>query len=249
MLYVRKVLVERFKNHSGYGFLDFLNKIIYKKKKRIKKENMKLFFNDQFKSKLIDSIENIENNSVIEIVVVIKRISGNYLHVPLLYGIAFFLFTIAWFIFSPFGYDFNHPLVYGIILLSFFLGFLICQTIKPLERLFIKNETMDKNVELKARAIFQKSGMHHTNKKIGTLIYASLFEKKVFLVSDRGSENAIPLEEWKNIQNSFQNVFKTSNLEDEFIKALRACQPIFSKYLPPIENDINELPDFIEVDI
>lgn len=210
---------------------------------------MKGFFNYSFKNKLIHSIQNIEKDSLIEVVVVIKRISGEYLHIPFLYGMISFILTFIWLVFSPVFYDFNLPLVYGIWLLSFFIGYLVGQVFSPLQRIFIKKASMQKNVELKARAIFQKSGMHHTQSKIGTLIYVSLFERKVFIIADSGAETAIPLTEWESINANFQTIFQSPNIEDEFLKVLQGCQPIFSKYLPTVKNKINELPDFIEIDI
>jgi len=204
-------------------------------------------FNVDFKTKLYKSISEIENNSMVEIVTIIKSKSGRYRETSLWCAVIFMIFIYTFFMFAPI--EFNVYLIYIFTILGFFAGFAACELIHPLQKLAIPKKQINKNVELFARAIFQKGGIRHTKEKIGVLFFISLFEEKTMIIPDRGAETAIPAEEWEKINLGFQNIFKSQNIPDAIISELNNCLPIFSKYIPPVENDINELPDNLDVDI
>ncbi len=204
-------------------------------------------FNEAFRTKLYETIETIENNSLVEIVVIIKAQSDKYKDIPLLAGIVFSFLLYTFFMFSPFEFDVF--INYVFTLLSFFAVFGLFASIPFLHSLLIKKAKKQKAVEIAARAIFQKGGIRFTNDKIGTLIYVSYFEKQVYILPDRGAKTAVPDEEWKTINENFQSIFNSQNIADELINQLANCKDIFSKYIPPIENDINELPDNLDVEL
>lgn len=206
-------------------------------------------FDQNFRTELWKTIEDIENHSLVEIVVLIKPRSDRYAAVPVWWGVGFLFATFAFLLFSPFTFDFNNPLVYGSLILSFFVGYLLAAALNPLQRLFLRKEKMKKQAEIMGRAYFQKGGMRHTNDKIGTLIYCSVFEKCVCIIPDRGAENAIPPEDWEKIRTGFNSIFATSDPAKALLNELKACQPIFSEYIPPIENDINEIPDDLDIEL
>ena len=47
----------------------------------------------------------------------------------------------------------------------------------------------------------------------------------------------------------FQTIFEKDNPAKAVIEELQACKPLFNKYIPPIEDDINELPDDLEINL
>ena len=205
------------------------------------------YFNEDYKTNLYKTIEDIENNSLVEIVVIVKERSADYKDILLWFAFAFMVFAYTLFMFTPL--EFDPFLIYFFTILSFFIGFGIIFFIPALKRLFIKKKRQKKAVEIFGRAIFQKGGIRFTDEKIGVLIYASVFEKEVIVIADRGAEVAIPEEEWQTIKKGFDNVFYQSNPAEKLLENLQACKSIFSQYIPPIENDINELPDDLEVDL
>lgn len=204
-------------------------------------------FNETFRTKLYETIELIENNSLVEMVVIIKPQSSRYRDIPVWSGIVFSFLLYTFFMFSPF--EFGVYLIYGMTILSFFFVFGLFSISNFLHSLFVKKSRMTRNVEINARAIFQKGGIRFTQERIGTLVYISLLEKLVFILPDRGAENAIPVDEWKEIKQDFQSIFDTRDVPGELINKLNKWQPIFAKYIPPVENDINELPDDMNVEL
>ena len=86
--------------------------------KNNKKIDMKQF-NDDFKSKLYETIEYIENHSLVEVVSVIKAKSGNYREISLwIAAVAMFL-TSSWLMFSKFEVDVYY--IYLITIVSFII--------------------------------------------------------------------------------------------------------------------------------
>ena len=100
-----------------------------------------------------------------------------------------------------------------------------------------------------ARALFQKGGLQHTSTEIGTLIYLSLLEKKTFIVADRGAQMAIPAEEWQKINQQLQNIFNTNNPAQALLTELAHCNATFARYIPALANNINELPNDLQIEL
>jgi len=204
-------------------------------------------FNEDFKSKLYEIIEDIENNSLVEVVSIIKSKSGNYRDISLWLASTFMFLTASWLMFSKFEVDVYY--IYLITIVSFIIFYLLTELFKPFKRLFISKKRLGRNTEIYGRAIFQKGGISFTNERIGVLFYLSLFEKQVFILPDRGALTSVPDEEWQEMNKRFQTVFFQHNIAEAFIDELRNCKAVFSKYILPIENDINELPDDLEVNL
>ena len=204
-------------------------------------------FNDDFKSNLYETIEDIENNSLVEIVAIFKSKSGNYKDISLWFAAAFMLVSASFFMFSPIVFDIY--MIFLFTFISFIIGYLFAELVRPVKRLFISKKRMRKNIELYSRAIFQKGGIRFTNERIGILIYVSLFEKKVEIIPDRGAMTAVPDELWEQTNNNFNTIFSFGDVPNAFITELKRTKAIFAEYILPIENDINELPDDLEVDL
>lgn len=202
-------------------------------------------FNEEFRTNLYKTIEEIENNSLVEIVTIVKSRSENYKDISLWAGFIILVLTYSFFMFSPFEFDVY--LIYFFTIASFFIGYFIFSLIDGLKILFTSKKRKKKSVEIMARAIFQKGGIRFTNDKIGVLIFCSVVEKEVFILADRGAETMIPEEEWEHINKRFSHIFLTGDPAKNLINELEECKSIFNKYIPPIENDINELPDDLNV--
>ena len=204
-------------------------------------------FNQDFKTKLYSTIEYIENNSLVEVVTIVKASSSKYYDFAIMMGAIFMAVFHTYFIFSPFEYD--PYLIYLITLLSFVGGYFLVELIPSFKRLLISKKRKQRMVEIYGRAIFQKGGIRFTNDKIGVLIFVSLFEKTAMIIPDRGAETKVPDEEWQKIKEGFNNIFNFDDVPTALLNELQKCKPIFAEYILPIENDINELPDDLEVDL
>ena len=196
---------------------------------------------------MVDSVREIESKSSAEIVAVVKIRSGNYNDIALWSGFAVMFIVYSFFMFSPF--DFDVYLIYILSLLSFFVGYAKVRIFNFITFFLTKKARMAHNAEVYARAIFQKGGIRHTTGKTGVLFYLSLFEKQVVILADRGAQNAIPAQEWEKINESFQKIFTNKNHRAAFVETLKNCSTVFAEYLPILPDDVNELPDDLDIEI
>ncbi len=205
------------------------------------------FFKEEFKNKLYETIEDIENNSLVEVVAIIRQQSEKYRDVGFLVSSVLTALFYTILIFIPVEID--PYLIYLSTLIFFLIVFFIYMGIPFLHRLFIPNKRIDRAVELLSRAIFQKGGIRFTKEKIGVLFFVSIFEKRVVILPDRGAQMSVPQEEWDKLQMQFDKIFDTEDASESFLKVLSSAKEIFAKYIPPVEDDINELPDNLKVDL
>lgn len=206
-----------------------------------------IFFNDSFRTKLYETIQQIEQLSVAEIVVIVRKKSEKYRDISLIYSIcaSFLVFTVLMFIRK----EIDAYIIFLITVFVFPLIFFTIELISKFHRLLICSKRINKSVEIIARALFQKGGIRFTKKRIGILIYVSLFEKKVIVLADKGVLEAVPYEDIENFEKELNNIFSSINKEDVFIDALSTLKRILPQYLPPVDNDINELPDNLSVEL
>ncbi len=207
---------------------------------------MKKALATEFQTRLWDAVRAVEQDSQVEVVVVIRSRSEGYRDIALLWGIFGALLSFTYIMFSP---DlFEDWLVYCTPVLGFAIGYAFA--LWPwITRLGVGKRRLQKSVEIMARALFQKGGIQHTQAKTGVLVYCSWLEKSVYVLPDKGAEMALPVEEWQRLRADFQSVFASSQPTEVLIMQLHKSQLLFSRYLPRLANDINELPDAMEIDL
>ncbi len=207
----------------------------------------KAFTSRSFKINLVNLIKEIENSSLVEIVVISKpksyHYNDNYLWAS--FGVMAVAFTFM--MFAPI--IINMYLIYIYTMLSFIGTYLLLHIFPFLGRLFISKSKMARNVDIYGRAIFQKAGIRYTQERIGVLFYISYFEKMVYVIPDRGAFMRLPEDLWAQISKDMNSIFHSAFPASAFLKKLEGLKEIFAKYIPPIENDINELPDKINVNL
>ncbi|PZN72739.1 MAG: hypothetical protein DM484_23980 [Candidatus Methylumidiphilus alinenensis] len=204
-------------------------------------------FNNAIHPKIGNIISQIESHSHAELVVIVKSRIQGYSEYPLAVGASLAFMTLTFFRFSPEFYE--DWVIYAGTVLGFVLGAVLSGGIPSILRLLIGRKRLEKSAEIMARACFQKGGIHHTRDKTGVLIFIAFWEQQIVILPDRGVESAIPLAEWEKIQQDFRGVFRATNPGTAFVAKLEAMQTVFSRYIPQVEGDINELPDNLEVDL
>lgn len=206
---------------------------------------MKRFVSDDFRSRLEKIIGEIECNSQAEVVVIIKPHSGDYADLPLLAGTVSSVISLTLLMFLPQPFS-DITIYFGTI--AALLGFLVLVRIIPsLQRRMAGRTRLRRNTDIMSRAVFQKGGMHHTRNKIAILFYVSIFEQDVRIVADKGAQLAVHQEDWETVEKRFRNMFTSDKPDQYLLEALQECVPVFHEHIPPVENDLQELPDLIDV--
>lgn len=208
---------------------------------------MQKIFNETFQAQLYEAVQAIEKESDAEIVTIAYSHSDSYRAVSLTSAAITTYLSYSVLMFAPtLISDFT---LYVVPILVFMGTFFLIDKVNFVKQYLIPKKKKEKNVEIYARALFQKAGIHHTERHTGLLIFISLLEKKVQLIPDRGIQNAIKSEDWGKIQAYFDAIFETNEVEKGILKALEQCKSIFALHLPILPDDINELPDYIEISL
>ena len=135
---------------------------------------MKKELPSDFQTQLWEAVKSIERHSQAEVVVVLRASSHVYHAIPLAWGICAAWISHTYMMYAP---DlFENWLVYYVPIFAFVVSYSFGH-LPAIKRLCSKKSVLQKNVEMMARAIFQKGGIHHTRAKTGVLIYCSFWNK------------------------------------------------------------------------
>lgn len=200
-----------------------------------------------FQDKIGRLIAAVEATTAAELVVVWRSSSGAYAECPLAVGSAMAFLALSYFRFSPM--DFDDWMIYAGTILAFVLGSLATAAFPPLLRVVAGRRRMAKSSEIMARACFQKGGLHLTRDRTGVLLFVSNLEQQVWILADRGVETAIPQAEWARTSKALASLFRHDTPQEALLAQLSDLGELFARYLPKVEDDINELPDHLEIDL
>jgi putative membrane protein len=204
-------------------------------------------FDTEFQSWLYEAVQHIEKKSSVELMVIISPHSNTYPEVPLRTGFVTMFSVFTALVFSPLEY--GAYFFYSLTVAAFIIGYILPYFSEFIKRLSLGKRTLARNTEIRARATFQKVGMHNTKNETGVLIYISSFERVVHILPDRGARLAIPEDVWKKMEVEVAKVFKAENAKQHLLMTLDALVPLFAKHMPAQPDDINELPETIEIDL
>lgn len=204
-------------------------------------------FDDNFRTKLYDGVAEIENNSQAEAVVIIKKSSGRYTPYSFAAAAILCFVVFTFFMFAPI--DFDIYFMYGISVIVFGAALALFTFVPALQRLIVPKKVRRKNAEIYARAIFQKGMIYNTMEHTGFLIYCSVTEQEAIFMPDHGITLLFDDVDMQKLNSMVNNIFAANDVPAEILRVMHESVPIFAKYLPHREDDINELPDDLDVDL
>jgi uncharacterized membrane protein len=142
-------------------------------------------------------LHELELRSEAEVVLVVRKVSGNYRDIDYLFGGALAFLALCLILFSPWEVDdFSIPLP---VLLVFFAGAWFCRA-THLRRYLTRKKRREHFVRHAAEACFVEKGLHLTSKRTGILIYLSTLEGRGEILTDRGATDAISPEKLAHFQ-------------------------------------------------
>lgn len=117
--------------------------------------------------------------------------------------------------------------------------------ILPLKKLFISDKEIKAEVEEAAVNAFYKNDLYKTRDKTGVLIYISVFERKVWVLADKGINSKVDAETWSEIVSIIVSGIKEKKQGEAIVKAIGRTGQILSKHFPCKKDDTNELTNLI----
>ncbi|MDD5549491.1 MAG: TPM domain-containing protein [Sulfurovaceae bacterium] len=198
--------------------------------------------NKQMKLDIEKAIAKVEEKSSCELVAVITQKSGNYSFIALLIASMLTLMLPAFIlIYRPFV---DALLVYQIQIVFFVLVFLLL-SIENILILFLPKSILNKKAKLKAFETFNILGLQKTSNHQAVMIYVSVYERYVQILTDSGVNSQIDNDVWQNTVNKFTAMVKNKKFGAGYLKAIEEIGEILIEKFPVQENDKNELPNYL----
>ncbi len=199
------------------------------------------FLSPEARKGAVEAVRSVEAASSAEVVICVRRFSGRYLAADLLFGSLFAMGFLCVLLFAP--TPFPVETMPAEVLFAYLLGAFLCSFCPCLRRWLTCRKHMEENVRRSARSAFFDGGVFRTEGGTGVLVYASLLERRVEVVCDRGILFSAADPDWKEVLDSLQKSVRRHSDVRPFLAALRAMGPVLAKRHPRQADDANELPD------
>ena len=128
-------------------------------------------------------------------------------------------------------------------LLLYFPARLLVSRVEALQRPFLSRSRLAETVRERAVRAFYEKGLYRTRGETGILIFISLFERKVWILGDRGINDRIPAEAWQGLALRLSRGMGEGRGCDALCDVIAACGEELGRHFPSGADDRNELTD------
>jgi putative membrane protein len=213
------------------------------------KDLAKKFLSDDERARVNTAVKEAEKLSAGEIVVMIISASYQY---PLatVIGAAAFALPLA-LIFTPLTGAWlwiggqNMWLFLGFLTVFFILFHEIIKRSPWLKRFFISRSEIDDEVEEAAITNFFDRDLYRTRDETGVLVLISVFERRVWILADRGINAKVPEGRWDEIVKMITDGIKQKRAADSICTAVEKIGAILAAHFPIKPDDTDELKNLI----
>lgn len=196
-------------------------------------------FDRSFEEKLIQTIADIEEKTSVEVVVAIAPSSDSYIDAYFKGGLIMLFVMLIFVLYAP--VYFPEYLIPVDLAAACALGALMVWLFTPIKRSLVSHKRKERYVNTAANAYFRENGLAETIDRTAFLAYISVTERKCKLIADKGILDALPKKEWQSIETAFRDGIANEILPETILNLLPVVVPPFSRYLPPAEENIDEL--------
>jgi len=190
--------------------------------------------------KIRRAVAQVESRTRGEIVPMIVRASDAYSHLCMIGGL---VFAVAGFVVGLVLWPALHPswlLLFEIG--GYFMGSLLFRIDRVL-RLFLSDREMEARVFDRALRAFYEHNLHATRDATGILILASLLERRVQILADRGIHQKVGDAAWHGAAKALTRALKEKRTGDGFCEAIAICGDLLAHHFPASGVNPNELPN------
>jgi putative membrane protein len=197
-------------------------------------------FTDDDYDAITRAVEQAEEKTTAELVVVIHPFSGSYRDIAYLFGAGVTWLVLIFILFSSWEIEpYTIPLE---ILPFFFVPALLC-LVTPLRRWLTTARRRKRQVQAAARDAFFSEGVGNTRAHTGVLIYLSALERTVEVLADTGVLRTVPAAEWNDFLQDIGRVWTTREPAAALTLEISKLSDILGRYLPTTGDNPNEIPD------
>ncbi len=114
-----------------------------------------------------------------------------------------------------------------------------------IKRLFVFPSEMDEEVREAAVTAFFREGLYRTRHETGILIFISVFEKKVWVLGDRGINEKVSPDHWEGVVRHIVDGIREKRQGDAICEAVLQVADVLASYFPVLADDTDELKNLI----
>lgn len=201
---------------------------------------------------IIAAVQDAEKHTAGEIVPMVVSASYHYPMADVIGGVCLALPTVL--LLTPLigGWlwigSWNLWLFLGLFSLLFPTAMMIVRHAAGLKRLFIARHEIDAEVEEAAVTSFFKNGVYRTRDETGILIFISLFERRVWVLADRGINRKVAQDQWDGIVARLITGIRQQRARDAICTAVAEIGELLATHFPIREDDRDELTNLIVED-
>lgn len=204
------------------------------------------FFTPQEKEQIRQAVASAEGSTAGEIATMVVDRSDSYREAVTLgavLGSAMLALLIA--IVS------QHVTIWSYLPLAIILYFpfqLLVRRVPSLQRPFIAGSRLEEAVKERAVRAFYEKGLYRTADETGILIFISIFERKVWILGDRGINSRISSDSWQQLVKVLTTGIREGRACEALCAVIGSCGKELARHFPRQKNDSNELQDEILVE-
>ena len=188
------------------------------------------------------AVAEAEKKTAAEFVTVIARSSGHFRYLPTLAAAAAMMLLSAVALVVPWPFSLTVGEFYlGQAVLFIALFFLFRW--RPIRHRLVPRPAQHARASLRAHQLFLDLGLASTRDRTGILLFASLAERYVEIITDRGVRDVVDDAAWADALTLFRRGIANGDLTGGFVGAIEHCAAALAEKLPPRPDDRNELPD------
>lgn len=206
---------------------------------------MKQIFSDQDKQRIKDAVEQIESHYPVEVVPVFTTESSDYavarfrvLLISVLSGLiainSLYFLDALW---LPFYVTSLAFILWCLMLL------VLVEFVPFVKRLFLSNDRMFLVSEQKAQLEFIAQEVGSNPKRIGILVFLSLFEHKFHIISDPKGNAYFDEQVWLEMSKSLMEGLRRGSVSDAMVDCLHRCDELLAESNLPTDDAGNSILD------
>jgi len=207
------------------------------------------FLTEAERTRVENAVKAAEKRTAGEIVVMIISASYQYPLANVIGATAFALplallltpLTGSWLWIGPQ----NMWLFLGFLTVFFIIFHEVVKRTAWLKRLFISQREIDDEVEEAAVTQFFDQDLYRTRDETGVLVLISVFERRVWMLADRGINAKVQQNQWDDIVTMITEGIKQERAADAICAAVERIGDLLETHFPVKPDDSNELKNLV----
>ena len=133
----------------------------------------------------------------------------------------------------------------GCFVLFYLLAYQLVNRVPWLKRSFLSSQSINEEVREAATIAFFTENLYRTRAENGILLFISVFERRVWVLGDRGINEKIPPERWQEIVDLVTDGVRNNRQCEAICEAVNRIAEILREFFPIEADDKNELHNLI----